>query len=216
MKKIAGLIIIAAVGLAIISAGPSLARETKKVRFMGVRGGKRGRIGKIMPRLAAPVIRPMIINQMPSARLRPVAVAAARPYVGPELGLAAGLFANIPSVAGEVRFHKFLGIDGTAVKAGLRYAQGKDANEVARKSALVFADGIINLNSGPGAIYYLGGGLNYLAYTTGQVSGTVGGEMYLGVQEGAFYGEAGYGAIRTGFSPSYKGLILNIGLKWAY
>lgn len=217
MKKIAGLIIIVVVGLAIVSAGPSFAREPKNLRFLGVRGGRKGKLGKIVPRLGMPVVRPIILNQAaPPVRFRPMAVAPARPYVGPELGLAAGLFANLPSVAGEVRFHKFLGIDGTAVKAGLRYAEGKDANQLNRKSALVFADGIVNLNSGTGAIFYLGGGLNYLAYTTGQVSGTVGGEVYLGIQEGPFYGEAGYSAIRTGFSPSYKGLILNIGLKWAY
>jgi hypothetical protein len=207
MKKIAVLIIIAVTGLVSVGSVPSFAKEPKNVRFLGVRGGRKGKLGKIVPRLAAPVIKPMF---------RPVAAAPARPYVGPELGLAAGLFANIPSVAGEVRFHKFLGIDGTAVKAGLRYAQGKDANGTDRKSALVFADGIINLNGGPGAIFYLGGGLNYLAYTTGQTNGTAGGEVYLGVQEGACYGEAGYGAIRTGFSPSYKGLDLNMGFKWAY
>jgi len=217
MKRSTVWLLLAAVGLAIVSAGPSFAREPRKARLMGVRGGKVGKIGKIVPRLAAPIVRPIILNQaVPPFRLRPVAVAAVKPYQGPEVGLAAGLFANIPSAAGEIRFHKVLGLDGTAVKAGLRFAEGKDANEVTRKNALIFADGIFNLNKGPARSFIWAGGSNYLAYTTGQTNGTVGGEVYLGVQEGSFYAEAGYAAIRTGFSPSYKGIDLNLGFKWVY
>jgi hypothetical protein len=214
MKRISILIVIAALGFVTLHAGPAHARTPKKKLAKQV-GGK-----KLLPRpVLAPLARPIILKPvMPPAQLKPVTPVpvAAKPYIGPEVGLAAGLFAALPSVAGEVRFHKLLGIDGTALKAGLRYAEGKDADQVNRKSALVFADGIINLNGGPGAIFYLGGGLNYLAYTTGRTGGTAGGEVYLGVQEGSLYGEAGYSAIRTGFSPSYKGLNLNLGLKWIY
>jgi hypothetical protein len=211
MKKVTVLIVMAAVGLAILSAGPSYAKEPKKEKMKGVYGGK------LFPKPAKPSGKPFFLKPLaPPAKLKTIAALPSGPYVGPEAGLAAGLFAGIPSVAGEVRFHKILGIDGTALKAGLRFAEGKDANETARKNGLIFADGIFNLNRGPGAVFYLGGGLNYLAYTTGQSSGTVGGEAYLGVQEGSFYAEAGYAAIRTGFSPSYKGLDLNLGFKWVY
>jgi len=171
--------------------------------------------------ISRPVIQPVILKPVAPVLLKPTPVAIKKPHEGPEVGLSAGLFSQIPSLAGEIWFHKILGLEGTGVKAGLRYAQGNDANSTPRKNALICVDGTINLNEGPGAIFYVAGGLNYLAYTTGQTSGTVGAEVYLGVQEGSLaygslYAEAGYSAIRTGFSPSYKGLDLNLGFKWAY
>lgn len=135
---------------------------------------------------------------------------------GPEVGLEGGLFAGLPSLAGEIWFHKILGVKGTDVKVGVRYAQ--DNNNVATplKYGLVFADGIINLNRGLGAIFYLAGGLNYLASSSGSVSNPIGGEAYLGVKEGCFYAEVGYSAIRTGSASSIKGIDFNIGIKTAF
>lgn len=185
------------------------------------RGSRGGRGLKVIQPVRREVVEPLVVEPIVARPLVPgrprrVVTQEAAPYEGPEVGLAGGLFANLPSVAGEVLFHKILGISGTGIKAGLRYAQGDDADNAFRKYALVFADGIINLNGGPGAICYLGGGLNYLAYTTGQKPGTVGGEAYLGIREGGLYGEVGYSEIRTGFSPSAKGLTLNLGFKLVY
>ena len=154
---------------------------------------------------------PVIVSQPAPESLAPAAPAVT--HQGPEVGLSAGLFAGIPSAAADIWFHRFIGINGTGLKTGFRYAQGNDPNNIMRKNALIFADGTINLNSGPDAVFYLAGGLNYLAYTTGATSGTIGEELYLGVQEGTIYAEAGYSEIHTGFSPSTKGIILNMGLK---
>ena len=141
-----------------------------------------------------------------------------KPHNGPETGLAIGLFGNIPSGAFEIWFHKLLGMESTGLKTGIRYAQGQDQAGTMRKNTLIFADAILDLNPGPGAVFYIGGGPNYLVYTTGKTSGTIGAEFYLGVQEGSFqygslYAEAGYSDVETGFSPAQKGLMLNIGFK---
>ena len=231
-KKTIVFVIVTVFCFTTINCGVSLAAD-KKVKAMGrgqgrgmgrglgrgkMGGGRFGGAGTVFRPL---VVAPVIARPLVSVRPRVVEVKPALPHQGPELGLSAGLFGAIPSVAGEIWFHKFLGLEGTGVKVGFRYAQGKDAGEVMRKNAVISLDGTIDLNQGPGAIFYLAGGPNYLAYTTGQKSGTLGGEVYLGVQEGSpaygsLYAEAGYSAIRTGFSPSYKGLDLNLGFKWVY
>lgn len=141
-----------------------------------------------------------------------------KPHKGPEGGLAAGVFSNMPSGAFEIWFHKILGMESTGLKTGIRYAQGQDLAGTMRKNVLISADLILELNSGPGAVFYIGGGPNYVIYTTGNTSGAIGSELYLGVQEGSFrygslYAEAGYSDIETGFSPTQKGLMLNIGFK---
>ncbi len=173
------------------------------------------------PVIVRPIVEPVVVESEAPAPIRTRVVNQTIPRSGPEYGLSAGLFSNLPSISSDIWFHKFLGIENTGVKVGFRYAQGKDSDETIRKHLLIFSDGVIDLNSGPGAIYYLAGGLNYLAYTTGQTSGTVGGELYLGVEDGtlaygSLYAEAGYSAIRTGFSPSQTGLMLNLGFKGAF
>jgi len=217
MKKIfaSALIIVLCLSLPSIGAQKGKARRVIKPKVVI-------KAPVVRPVIIAPrVIRPVVIQPLPPSR--PVVVVKEKappkpPHEGPEFGLSGGLFGNIPSVGVDAWFHKILGIGGTGIKAGLRYAQGEDSNKNIRKNILICADGIYDFNSGPGAIFYLAGGLNYLAYTTGQTNGGVGAELYLGVEEGSFaygslYAEAGYSAIRTGFSPTIKGLYLNFGIK---
>ena len=217
MKKLTALMILAVFCLVSINCGISFAA----VRKMRVgRGGRRKGVNVIRPislrRVEPLVVEPIVVRPLGSVHPQPAALQEAVPYEGPAVSLAGGLFANLPSLAGEIWFHKILGINGTGLKAGLRYAQGDDANGAPRKDVLAFADGVINLNSGPGAIFYAAGGLNYLAYTTGRTSGNAGAEAYLGVQEGAFYVEAGYSEIRPGFIAPSKGLDINLGFKAVY
>lgn len=214
-KRISALVVVTIFCFTAISFGTSYAAGRKgKGRARVGRGGRIGNLAR--PLVVAPVVVKPLGPVRPQGATPPAAVPYEGPAVGPAVGLAGGLFANLPSLAGEIWFHKILGINGTGLKAGLRYAQGDDANGAPRKDVLAFADGVINLNSGPGAIFYAAGGLNYLAYTTGRTSGNAGAEAYLGVQEGAFYVEAGYSEIRPGFIGPSKGLDINLGIKAVY
>jgi hypothetical protein len=145
----------------------------------------------------------------------------AKKYYPPlEMGLSGGLLAGIPGGYLEFRWNGPLSMEQLSIKTGAAYAQGKDTDGVDRKHALLFADGILHalpLGS-EGVDAYLGGGLNYLVKTSGQVSGAVAGEIYVGLDSrldrgGSIYAELGWGAIRTGFSPTYKGLNVTLGIK---
>ncbi len=226
-KKIAVIIFLTVICVTCIDFGAAFAAG-KRVRAQarGIRGGRR--IGVIRPRriIVAPrfepiIVEPVIVRPYRSAYVEPVVVREVVPHEGPEFGFSGGLFANMPSMAGEVWFHKLMGIDSAGLKAGLRYAAGDDSDGRMRRNTLISIDGTMNLTGGPASSVYLAGGLNYLAYTTGQTSGAVGAELYLGVQEGSIafgslYAEAGYSEVRTGFSSPMKGLILNLGFKAVY
>ncbi|MFA6548932.1 MAG: hypothetical protein WCT39_03265 [Candidatus Margulisiibacteriota bacterium] len=174
---------------------------------------RRGRTPMIAPQLEPLATEPVVAKPLGSDHPKRVGPRLPRDT---DIGVTAGIFAGLPSLAGEIRFKNFLDMDTASAKLGVRYAQGDDADKVLRKYALVFADGVVDLSAGPGAILYVAGGVNYLAYTTGKKPGTFGGEAYLGMREGGLYAEAGYGTIRTGFSPSSKGLILSVGFKHRY
>jgi hypothetical protein len=191
------------------------------------------RRGRARPRRAPLRVtpRPVIINEPTLIRERtierPIPQPAPTPapaysekssFGGQVVGLSAGYFGGIPSMAAEIWFRDIFDTAKLNLRTGARYAQGADADNVTRKNALVFLDGIFFLHDETNLKTYLGGGLNFLAYTTGQKSGSVGGELYLGLEagswhSGSFYVEAGYGDIRTGFSPSLKGLTVAIGYK---
>ena len=210
-----------------VAADPILIVKKRRVRVVR---RPRVRILQVAPQPtvivpAAPVIVPVeqprtvIIQEPPRAVVvRQAPAPAKRDLGGPSIGLSGGLFGNIPSAAGEIWFHDLFGSEGMGLKAGLRYAQGNDPDSHLRKNVMVFSDGIIFLTGDEGAKVYLAGGLNYLAYTTGQTAGGVGAELYFGITEGnwrdgSFYAEAGYGAIHTGFTPNIKGLNLDFGYK---
>lgn len=169
-----------------------------------------------LPRMGPP-LKPMPMPMGPKPPLeRP------RPrFVSPlEFGISLGLLANIPGAYLELRWHNPLDLDYISAKTGVMYAQGKDTAGTERKHALLFVDGIYKLNPfvGEGVGTYIGGGLNYLVLTTGRVAGSIGAEAYLGLESRVgraevMYVELGYGAIRTGFSPTYKGLNATVGYR---
>lgn len=137
-----------------------------------------------------------------------------------ELGISLGLIANIPGGYAELRWNRPLDLDPVGIKTGVAYADGKDANGVERRHALIFADGVWHLNppGTDGVGTYIGGGLNYLVLTSGHISGAVAGEAYFGLESRMgktefLYAEFGFGAIRTGVSPSYKGLNATVGYQ---
>jgi hypothetical protein len=64
---------------------------------------------------------------------------------------------------------------------------------------------------------YLGAGLNYTVLTTGRVMGDLGGQVFYGVDSNGFGGtlfcEVGLAMLRTGFSPSQRGVTLLFGYR---
>ena len=97
--------------------------------------------------------------------------------------------------------------------------QGEDSDKITRKHALLVIDGIYRLNppATRGIRSYIGLGINYDVYTTGQKSGSFGGQAYYGMEgnfgPGQLFAEFGYGTIRTGFSPDYAGLGAVLGYR---
>ena len=179
-------------------------------------------------RAVRPAIRPVIIAPRPvyippaptpvqaAPSLEVVRLVPVAPLKTTQLGLAGGLLGGLPAVIGEVRFFEPFGLAATSLRLGAGYAAGNE-----RKHALVLAEGIYHFNppGTPGINSYVGGGLNYDAYTTGRVSGSVGGEVYYGLEAGTLnsgqvYAEVGYGKIRTGFSPSSSGLSVVAGVRY--
>jgi hypothetical protein len=179
-------------------------------------------VTKALPRLA-----PGLLPLPPSSvvitprGLSPIdAKKSGRLYSPFEFGISLGLLAGIPGASVEYKWNQPLEIDPFSLKAGVMYAQGKDPAGAERKNALVFLDGIYRFSSPVKRDngVYLGGGLNYLAYTTGQVQGAVGGEIYIGIDSlirktESVYVELGYGLIRTGFSPDFNGWNAMIGYR---
>lgn len=138
----------------------------------------------------------------------------------PQFGLSVGLIGSIPGAILEFRFFEPLDLVATSLRIGAAYAQGEDSDKVMRKHTLIVLDGIYRLNppQTKGIRSYLGLGINYNVYTSGQASGTLGGQAFYGVEgnfgEGQVYAEFGYGIIRTGFSPQYAGLSAAVGYKF--
>jgi hypothetical protein len=137
-----------------------------------------------------------------------------------QFGVAGGYIAGIPAIMGEIRYHNAFDLLRTSIRLGAAYAEGEDTAGTKRKHALVILDGIYRLTPPEtrGMRSYVGLGLNYDAYTTGQKQGSFGGQAYYGVELGRGWGgqtyfEVGYGMIQTGFSPDYTGLNALVGFK---
>ena len=164
-----------------------------------------------------PLVPPGQIRPLPRPLPKPRAL---RPR-SPQVGLSVGFMGGIPGALGELRFFEPFDLVSTSLRLGVAYAQGEDSDKVMRKHALILLDGIYRLNphTTPGIRSYIGLGLNYDAYTTGQKSGDLGGHAFYGVEGGRYWGgqlffEIGYGTIRTGFSPDYQGLTALLGYKF--
>jgi hypothetical protein len=148
-----------------------------------------------------------------------------------DLGIVAG---NMIGLLGSIVLPDPMGLAGmvglpanaVSYKLGLGYAQGKDKNESDWKAVPIIVDGVLSLPADMmgGIESYVGAGINYVVYRTGQTGGSLGGQAYAGVQGdlglgGKTYGQVGIGYLRTGdggdkgsYSTGY-GLSLLVGQK---
>ncbi len=119
-----------------------------------------------------------------------------------------------------------VGLSDKAVtwKIGLGGASGTDVNDVKDKKAIpLFVDGVINLPADllGGVESYIGGGINYVLYGSERKSGSIGGQVYAGIQGdlglgGKSFVEVAYSIIRSGTGSlvqpySMKGIGINVG-----
>ena len=171
---------------------------------------------------APPPNAPMLLAPKAPAREQAVAERQARVKEARQsvaYGIAGGYIANIPGVLLELRFFEPLELTATSLRIGAVYAQGEDSDKITRKHALLVIDGIYRLNppATKGVRSYIGLGINYNIYTTGQKTGSLGGQAYYGMEgnfgAGQLFAEFGYGTIRTGFSPDYAGLSAVLGYR---
>lgn len=135
-----------------------------------------------------------------------------------EIGAQAGFYSGSTSALGELRF-KLPYIFGPATTT-LRLAGGlAQSRDTSRRYAPVMLDGIFNFPAGwfSGVENYVGAGLNYVVLTSGMKPGTIGGQVFYGVESNGFlgklYGEMGWGILRTGFSPSHRGTTITVGYR---
>lgn len=135
-----------------------------------------------------------------------------------EIGASSGLLAGATAFLGEARIplRYVYGPATSSFRVALGYAQSKDGT---RRYIPLQLDGILNFPPGiiSGIENYLGMGLNYVLLTSGRTAGTIGGEVFYGVESegfgGKLFGEMGYGMLRTGFSPMHNGVSLLIGYR---
>lgn len=137
---------------------------------------------------------------------------------GFEVGGVYGFFAGATTLLGEVRFplRYVLGPAVTSVRAATGLAQSRGTD---RKYVPLNLDLIFNFPPGyfTGVENYLGAGLNYVVLTSGRKQGTIGGEIFYGVESEGFggmvFGELGYATLRTGFSDSHDGVTVLLGYR---
>jgi len=128
-----------------------------------------------------------------------------------EVGMVAGMLGLSGNVvlADPMGLGAMVGLPANAVayKLGLGYAQGNDTNSKSWKAVPIVVDGLISLPADMmgGIETFVGGGINYVVYRSGQTGGSLGGQIYVGAQGdlglglgGKTYGELGYSIVRTG------------------
>lgn len=135
------------------------------------------------------------------------------------VGVNGGFFGGATTFLGEARFplRMVFGPALTSFRVSAGLAQSRDAGT--RYYPANF-DLLFNFPPGwfTGTDNYIGFGLNYLLATTMSKPGTtLGGELFYGVESegfgGTVFGEVGYAILRTGFSPSHKGVTVLVGLR---
>ncbi|OGC10861.1 hypothetical protein A3J90_01665 [candidate division WOR-1 bacterium RIFOXYC2_FULL_37_10] len=135
--------------------------------------------------------------------------------MGIETAVEVGMIGGLVGLTGNViipdpmQLGSMIGLSDKAIsyKLGVGYAQGNDVNSNAWKAVPIIVDGVITLPADmmEGLSTFIGGGINYVAYRTGQTSGSIGGQIYVGAEGdlglgGNTYGEVGYSVLRTGTS----------------
>jgi len=151
--------------------------------------------------------------------------------VGGQVGLIAGVAgANIEArMADPLKVGQWMGLPASDLKIGAIYTQGDgkvNHNTQTVKVGTIYIDGVLNLPPAwmGGIDNYVGGGLNYVLTRSGNKSGTIGGEIYYGLQgdplglgTGVTFGELGMHIIRPGTdenpADSFKSVTLTVGWR---
>lgn len=200
--------------------------KKKRIEVYKIIGGYEAEVGKLERRLKpkvpqpvqveAPPAIPEAIEIIPEVEEKKVVEIPRR--LGFEVGGVAGLFSGASALMGEARFplHFIFGPATTLFRVSTGLAQSRDAD---RRYVPVNIDLVFNFPPGwfTGVENYLGAGLNYVVLTSGRVSGTIGGQLFYGVQSegfgGVVFGEMGYGMLCTGFAASHKGTTIMVGYR---
>jgi len=237
MKRVFALLVMLAFVLGIVATSADAAVAKKVVAKKKV--VKKAVVKKPAPppMVAPPPPPPPMVAPPPPPPPPPVRAAAPTGLLGmglmteADLGIVAG---NMIGLLGSVVLPDPMGLAGmigmpanaVSYKLGVGYAQGKDKNSADWKAVPIIVDGVLSLPADMmgGIESYVGAGINYVVYRTGQTGGSLGGQAYAGVQGdlglgGKTYGQVGIGYLRTGdggakgsFSTGY-GLSLLVGQK---
>ena len=164
------------------------------------------------------------VNQPPVVRIPPDRVVTPRRAepIG-EIGLAGGYIAGATGIGGQLGFYRPFDLVGMLLRLSAAYATDtKDTSGATRKNAIAAIDMIYKLNppGTKGIRSYFGLGANYVALTSGQTQGAIGGQAIFGL-EGALGGgdlflEAGYGIFRPRVSEDRSGLNMQLGYKFRF
>ncbi|NQT30114.1 MAG: hypothetical protein HQ596_06055 [Candidatus Saganbacteria bacterium] len=135
-----------------------------------------------------------------------------------EIGATVGIFANSTSFFPEIRLPLSY-IVGPALSS-LRISGGiAQSMDTQRRYVPLSVDFILNYPPGwfSGVENYLGVGVNFVVLTTGWKTGSLGGEVFYGIDSSGFggkiFGELGYGFLNSGAFPSQRGATLLIGYR---
>lgn|GEM_PF-1136698 len=209
--------------------------SAKSIQISNLLDGQRARLEKLdaqLNKLQGPqeiVVsdEPIQLTQEVEVIAEPVAAEEPVPEGQPALwqrlpayawGINFGAFAGATSVNGETRIKLPYIRDAvtSSSRVMLGYAVSRDGT---RKYVPFCLDVMLNYPPGyvTGVDNYLGAGLNYVVMTSGRVAGTVGGQLFYGVESegfgGKLFGELGYGTLCTGFSAPHQGVTLLIGYR---
>lgn len=193
----------------------------KKEQLKSLIFGHEARLAKLkseLEDLKKPKVEEVVVEQIPTKE-----AVVKEPWIKFEIGGMGGVFAAATGIFGEIRLPMALvyGPATSSLRLAGSYAQSENT---ARRYATLHADGIFNFPPGviTGVENYLGAGLNYVVLTTGRTAGTVGGELFYGIDGkgfgGKLFAELGYAILRTGFSPSHKGATVLVGYRrdWSF
>ncbi|MFC1568375.1 hypothetical protein ACFL37_01595 [Candidatus Margulisiibacteriota bacterium] len=171
---------------------------------------------------AVPETVPEVIAQPEAVPQRDEEVSPSRRF-NFEIGGMAGLFAATTGALGELRL-PLPYIFGPATSS-LRLAGGLcQSEDMSTRYASIHVDCILNFPAGwfTGVENYLGGGLNHVVRMTGPDTGTIGAQVFYGIESrgfgGKLFGEMGYGTLRSSTVSAHKGISVMVGYRrdWGF
>ncbi|MFC1496590.1 hypothetical protein ACFL52_04165 [Candidatus Margulisiibacteriota bacterium] len=205
------------------------ARAAKLKRMIAVQKNRLGETESIAAPPPPPVAAPKAPAKMTSAEDGPyfglgMPVCGSVGYLANRSVLSARADVLLPEPLG---LGSYVGLPAESVmyRIGLGYFSGEDQNMHMVRGVPVYLDGVILLpaNLLDGIESYIGAGINYLVLRTGNKSGTLGGQVYFGIQgnfglgglNGKSFAQIGYKFLRSGVaasdSVSCKGISLQVG-----